>query len=128
MPMRSMITPLSMTLTVGCCGTISMATLKRIRSTVGPPAGGSWVTECALIQRHSSTSERSDVDEWRWMSAHSVTQLPPAGGPTVLRIRFSVAIEIVPQHPTVRVMLNGVIIDRIGISEEHNERHYDVTP
>jgi hypothetical protein len=72
--------------------------------------------------------ERSDVDEWRWMSAHSVTQLPPASGPTVLRIRFSVAIEIVPQHPTVTVMLNGVIIDRVRIDEEHNERQYDVTP
>ena len=72
--------------------------------------------------------ERSDVDEWRWMSAHSITRLPAASGPTVLRFRFSVAIEIVPQHPTVTVMLNGVIIDRIRISEEHNEKSYDVTP
>jgi hypothetical protein len=72
--------------------------------------------------------ERSDVDEWRWMSAHSVTRLPPAGGPTVLRIRFSVAIEIVPQHPTITAMLNGVIIDRIRVAEEHNEKTYEVTP
>jgi hypothetical protein len=72
--------------------------------------------------------ERSDVDEWRWMSAHSVTRLPPAAGPTVLRLRFSVAVEIVPQHPTVTVALNGVIVDRITVSEEHNERVYDVTP
>jgi hypothetical protein len=72
--------------------------------------------------------ERSDVDEWRWMSAHSVTQLPPASGPTELRIGFSVAVEIVPQHPTVTIVLNGVIIDRVRISEEHNEMDYPVTP
>ena len=72
--------------------------------------------------------ERSDVDEWRWMSAHSVTRLPPASGPTELRIRFSIAIEIVPQHPTMTVALNGVIIDRIRVSEEHNEKTYEVTP
>lgn len=72
--------------------------------------------------------ERSDVDEWRWMSAHSVTRLPPASGPTVLRIRFSVAIEIVPQRPTVTIALNGAIVDRIAVTEEHNEKTYDVTP
>ena len=72
--------------------------------------------------------ERSNVDEWRWMSAHSVTRLPPTTAPAVLRLRFSVATEIVPQHPMVTVMLNGVIIDRISIAEEHNEKTYDVTP
>ena len=72
--------------------------------------------------------ERSDVDEWRWMSAHSVTRLPPASGPAELRFRFSIAIEIVPAHPTVTVVLNGAIIDRITITEEHNEKIYDVKP
>jgi len=72
--------------------------------------------------------ERSDVDEWRWMSAHSVTRLPPTVGPTLLRIRFSIAVEIVPEHPTVAVLLNGAIVDRITIDEEHNERTYEVTP
>ena len=72
--------------------------------------------------------ERSDVDEWRWMSAYSVTRLPPASGPTQLRFAFSIATEIVPQHPRVVVKLNGVTIDRITITEEHNEKTYDVTP
>lgn len=72
--------------------------------------------------------ERSDVDEWRWMSAHSVTRLPPASGLMLLRIRFSIAVEIVPAHPTVTVALNGAIVDRITITEEHNEKTYEVRP
>ena len=72
--------------------------------------------------------ERSDVDEWRWMSAHSLTRLPPASGASVLRFRFSVAVEIVPMHPTITVALNGAIIDRIVVAEEHNEKTYEVKP
>ena len=78
--------------------------------------------------RGSPRLERSDVDEWRWMSAHSVTRLPPTVAPAVLRLHFSVATEIVPLHPMVTVVLNGVIIDRISIAEEQNEKTYDVTP
>jgi len=62
------------------------------------------------------------------MSAHSVTRLPPVSGRAVLRLKFSIATEIVPQHPTVAVMLNGVVIDRIRLANEHNEKTYDVTP
>lgn len=72
--------------------------------------------------------ERSDVDEWRWMSAHSVTRLPPTAAPALLRIRFSIAVEIVPEHPTVTVMFNGAIVDRVTINDEHNEKTYEVTP
>ena len=72
--------------------------------------------------------ERSGQDEWRWMSSHSVTLLPPTPGPTVLRLQFSVPIEIVPQHPTIAVMLNGALIDRIAVTQEHDSRDYHVRP
>jgi len=70
--------------------------------------------------------ERNSEDEWRWMAAHSVTLLPPTPGPTVLRLQFSVPIEIVPQHPTLTVMLNGALIDRIAVAQEHESRDYHV--
>ena len=72
--------------------------------------------------------ERSDVDEWRWMGAHSAMRLPPSTGKTELRLRFSIAPEIVPQHPTVVVALNGKVVDRIAIAEEHQDKIYDVAP
>jgi len=72
--------------------------------------------------------ERSDVDEWRWMGPHSVTRLPPEKGTALLRFRFSIAPEIVPQHPTVVVVMNGKEIDRIAITEEDYEKTYEVAP
>ncbi len=72
--------------------------------------------------------ERSGRDEWRWMSAHSVTRLPPGSGPSVLHLLFSVPIELVPQHPIITITMNGTVIDRFAASQEKNERDYDVTP
>jgi hypothetical protein len=72
--------------------------------------------------------ERSDVDEWRWMGAHSVTRFPPESGAALLRIRFGIAPEIVPQHPTVTVTMNGKVIDRIAVAQENYEKTYEVAP
>ncbi|MEO6260009.1 MAG: hypothetical protein ABIP63_06635 [Thermoanaerobaculia bacterium] len=72
--------------------------------------------------------ERAGRDEWRWMSAHSVTRLPPVSGPCVLHLLFSVPIELVPQHPIITIAMNGTVIDRFAASQEKNERDYDVTP
>lgn len=73
-------------------------------------------------------SERSGRDEWRWMSAHSVTRLPPVSGPAVLRLHFSVPVELVPQHPTILITMNGTMIDHFAASQEKNQKDYDVTP
>lgn len=72
--------------------------------------------------------ERSGRDEWRWMSAHSVTRLPAVSGPTVLHLQFSVPIELVPRHPMITIAMNGTVIDRFPASQEKNEKDYDVTP
>lgn len=69
-------------------------------------------------------AERSDVDEWRWMSGHSVTRLPAASGDTVLRLEGTFPVELLPQKPNVTVMLNGDILDRFVPSEEHWQRDY----
>ena len=72
--------------------------------------------------------ERSGRDEWRWMSLHSVTRLPAVAGPAVLRLHFSVPIELVPQHPRITIAMNGAMIDRFEATQEKNEKDYDVTP
>ena len=85
--------------------------------TVGPQFVSGWYP-----------GERAGRDEWRWMSAHSVTRLPPVKGPAVLRLQFAVPVELVPQHPLILITLNGTMIDQFAASQEKNEKDYDVTP
>ena len=68
--------------------------------------------------------ERSGVDEWRWMGGHSVTRLPPAAGDTVLRLEGTFPIELLPQKPNVRILLNGDLLDRFVPAQEHWQRDY----
>jgi hypothetical protein len=72
--------------------------------------------------------ERAGVEEWRWMSARSVTILPPSNVTTRLRLQFDVPDELVPARPTITILLNGAVIDRFRASEAHLARDYDVTP
>ncbi|HEX9501498.1 MAG TPA: hypothetical protein VGA10_07595, partial [Thermoanaerobaculia bacterium] len=72
--------------------------------------------------------EHSGTDEWRWMQAKSVTLLPPASGSTLLRLNFDVPDELMPQHPTVTIRLNGATIDQFQPAEAHLARDYSVTP
>ncbi len=69
-------------------------------------------------------AERSDTDEWRWMSGHSVTRLPAAAGDTVLRLEGNFPEELLPQKPNVTITLNGDILDRFVPSQEHWQRDY----
>ncbi|HEV2721707.1 MAG TPA: hypothetical protein VG323_16935 [Thermoanaerobaculia bacterium] len=69
-------------------------------------------------------AERSDTDEWRWMSGHSVTRLPAAAGDTVLRLEGNFPEELLPEKPNVTIMLNGDILDRFVPSQEHWQRDY----
>ncbi len=75
-----------------------------------------------------SAPESRGMDEWRWMSAHSYTKLPPAVGPTVLRLHFRVPLEILPQRPEITVSLNGKVLDRFAATDEYISRDYHVTP
>ena len=72
--------------------------------------------------------ERSGTDEWRWMQAKSVTLLPPASGSTLLRLKLDVPDELMPQHPTLTIRLNGATIDQFQAPEAHLMRDYPVTP
>jgi 4-amino-4-deoxy-L-arabinose transferase-like glycosyltransferase len=74
------------------------------------------------------TAEQNGTDEWRWMGRHSMTRLPPASGDSVLRLRFDIADEMMPDHPTVTILLNGAVVDRFRPPEPHLSREYHVTP
>lgn len=69
-------------------------------------------------------AERSETDEWRWMSGHSVTRLPAASGETVLRLEGTFPAELLPQKPNVTIVLNGDILDRFVPAAEHWQRDY----
>jgi len=72
--------------------------------------------------------ERSGVDEWRWMTGHSVTVLPQSSGLSKLRIQFDVPDELMVSAPTISILLNGAVIDRFKAPEAHLAREYEVTP
>jgi hypothetical protein len=72
--------------------------------------------------------EHSGTDEWRWMQAKSVTLLPPTSGDTLLRLNFDVPDELMPQHPTITIRVNGATIDQFRPTEAHLARDYPVTP
>jgi hypothetical protein len=59
---------------------------------------------------------REGMDEFRWMGARSVTRLPPASGDTVLRLQFDIPAPLVERRPTITVVLNGKIVDRLKMT------------
>jgi len=67
--------------------------------------------------------ERSGADEWRWMSRHSVTLLPPASGDTELRVQYDVPAELIAQLAKVTATLNGRPLERFQSGQP-----YVVTP
>jgi hypothetical protein len=73
-------------------------------------------------------AERRGVEEWRWMSSHSVTTLPRSSGTTKLRIQFDVPDELMSQAPTISVLMNSALVDRFRAPEAHLVREYDVVP
>lgn len=72
--------------------------------------------------------ERQGIDEWRWMAQRSVTRLPPASGPQVLRLTFDVPDELMDHPPVVTIALNGAIVDRFAAPEAHLSRDYHLQP
>ncbi len=69
---------------------------------------------------------RDIVDEFRWMGAHSVTELPPTAGHSVLRLNFNVPRELLGS--TVTVTLNGRVLERIHLTTDEIARDYKVDP
>jgi len=70
--------------------------------------------------------ERSATDEWRWMSRHSVTKLPPRNGKSALHLTIDVPDELMPSRPTLTIVMNGAIVDRFQPVEAHMSREYGV--
>ena len=72
--------------------------------------------------------ERNGQEENRWMSGHSTTILPGRSGDSVLRLVYDIPDELMPQHPTVTVKFNGVIIDQSPAADAHPSRDFHVDP
>ena len=70
-------------------------------------------------------AERSDIDEWRWMGAHSLMLLPAASGHTELRIQAKVPPELAGAH--VSLVLNGKPLDRFAATPEFT-KVYELQP
>ena len=64
-------------------------------------------------------------DVWLWMGERSRTLLPPASGPTVLKLSLEPALEKGP--PVVEIRLNGAIVDTISV-DAPLERTWTVQP
>jgi dolichyl-phosphate-mannose-protein mannosyltransferase len=72
--------------------------------------------------------ERNGQEENRWMGGHSTTILPGRNGDSVLRLVYDIPDELMRQHPTVTVKLNGVIIDQSQPADAHLSRDFHVQP
>lgn len=72
--------------------------------------------------------ELTELDEYRWCGTRGVIGLPPVTGPALLRLEFMVASEMLPEHPTVTVTLNGGIVESFAPAEETTVREWHVTP
>jgi hypothetical protein len=71
--------------------------------------------------------EYEQTNQWRWMGAHSVTQLPPARGETLLRLHLGVPGELVGQAK-ITIKVNGRVLDSIAATGDSIERDYHVEP
>lgn len=73
-------------------------------------------------------AEQIGMDEWRWMSSHSVTTLGPARGDTVLRLNFSIPGELLAREPAIAISLNGKLLERLRATTVEISRDFHVTP
>lgn len=85
----------------------------------------------AAIPRFTSEwsgPELTELDEHRWCGSHGTVLLPGVTGEAVLRLDFNVPKELLPEHPTVTVTLNGKVVDTVEVGEETTVREWHVTP
>lgn len=71
-------------------------------------------------------SESVGATEWRWMSGHSRTLLPPIAGNARLALAFDIPSELVSRHPAVEIRLNGAVIDRFVCSTPSTSKSWIV--
>ncbi len=71
-------------------------------------------------------SESVGASEWRWMSGHSLTLLPPVSGNASLMLAFDIPSELVSRHPTIEIRLNGALIDRFVCSTPSTKKSWIV--
>lgn len=72
--------------------------------------------------------ETEDIAEWRWMSGHSVTVLPPQSGRAILRMHLGIPGELMSRNPEITVSMNGRVVDRFRTTEGYLERNVHVDP
>ena len=72
-------------------------------------------------------AEWSPTEEWRWMSGRGIVRLPAAGGPTILRMHFTIPAEVLAQNPEVTISLDGSTLERFTATDALIARDYRVT-
>jgi MFS family permease len=81
-------------------------------------------------------AENDGATSWRWMSRRSLTRLPPQESPAELQLTFELPVDVTPV-PTVRLTLNGMVIDqfrgeqsmierRVVVANAHDDRPNDL--
>jgi hypothetical protein len=70
--------------------------------------------------------ESMETNQWRWMSGHSVTLLPPVRGEAILRMHVGVPGELIPRHPTITLKVNGRVVERVPVTGDSVERDFHV--
>jgi len=61
---------------------------------------------------------------WRWMRDSSITLFPPIASDGVLKLRFYVPLDALPRPPTVTIIWNGKLVDKVICREATNERRF----
>lgn len=64
----------------------------------------------------------------RCMAARSVTVLPPVQGEALLRLHLQLPFELVAEHPTVAIDVNGRAIARVPVNDHNLVRDFNVHP
>lgn len=72
--------------------------------------------------------ESMETNQWRWMSGHSVTLLPPVRGEAILRMHVGVPGELIPRKPTITVKLNGRVVEQVPVTSDSIERDFRIDP
>ncbi|GAC1432980.1 MAG: hypothetical protein NVSMB68_05430 [Thermoanaerobaculia bacterium] len=72
--------------------------------------------------------ESVGASEWRWMSRHSQTFLPPLAGKARLTLAFDIPSELVSRHPAIDIQLNGQLIEHFVVTSPSTKKSWVVAP
>jgi len=68
------------------------------------------------------------TNAWRWMGRRSLTRLPRLDGEGRLSLRLHVPLDVLSGPPTVRITMNGVILEQFLVRDYAVERTYSTAP